>query len=124
MTSRTAKWSVFGLVALFVAAGGCDDDDGGSTGGTDAGGGAMDAAMGGEDAGGTPATASVRVLHLSPDAPAVDVFANAGADPAVSGLEFTQGTGYLEVAQPATTWTSPPAPTPWASTSTTTRRPT
>ena len=42
-------------------------------------------------------TARVRVLHLSPDAPAVDVFVNAGADATVSALAFEAGTDYLEV---------------------------
>lgn len=39
--------------------------------------------------------ARVRVLHLSPDAPAVDVFVDGGADAAISGLEFLGGTGYV-----------------------------
>ncbi len=45
----------------------------------------------------TPATytTEVRVLHLSPDAPAVDVFAD-GAEIA-SDLAYGEGTGYLEV---------------------------
>jgi hypothetical protein len=42
-------------------------------------------------------TAFLRVLHLSPDAPAVDVFANDADDPVVSDLEFPDGTGYLAV---------------------------
>ncbi|MGB0680152.1 MAG: DUF4397 domain-containing protein, partial [Polyangiales bacterium] len=49
----------------------------------------------------TPATpapqARLRALHLSPDAPAVDIFANAGAAPVVQGLAFLQGTDYLEI---------------------------
>jgi hypothetical protein len=40
-------------------------------------------------------TAYLRVLHLSPDAPAVDVFVDGAEDPAVSGLEFPEGTAYL-----------------------------
>jgi hypothetical protein len=47
--------------------------------------------------------ARVRVLHLSPDAPAVDVFVNGGAEAAVEDLEFPDGTEYLEV--PAGTYT-------------------
>ncbi len=46
------------------------------------------------------ATAMVRVAHLSPDAPAVDVYVDAEpgeSDPAVAGLEFTDVTGYLEL---------------------------
>lgn len=42
-------------------------------------------------------TAFLRVLHLSPDAPAVDVFANRGNTPLVSELAFPDGTGYLAV---------------------------
>lgn len=40
---------------------------------------------------------SLRVVHLSPDAPAVDVFLNGGATPAVSDLAYAEGTGYLSV---------------------------
>jgi hypothetical protein len=47
-------------------------------------------------------TAFLRVLHLSPDAPAVDVFVNAGDEPVVSELEFPDGTAYLAV--PADTY--------------------
>ena len=43
---------------------------------------------------GTPAR--IRVLHLSPDAPAVDVFAN-GTGPVLSGLAFQDGTAYVDV---------------------------
>ncbi len=40
---------------------------------------------------------SIRVLHLSPDAPPVDVFVNHGDDPAVEGLAFGEGSGFLMV---------------------------
>lgn len=43
----------------------------------------------------TPARA--RVLHLSPDAPEVDVFVNGGSTPAVNDLFFGNGTGYLSL---------------------------
>lgn len=43
----------------------------------------------------TPKT-NIRVLHLSPDAGSVDVWAN-GAVQAVEGLGFPDGTGYLEL---------------------------
>ncbi|MEM8835467.1 MAG: DUF4397 domain-containing protein [Planctomycetota bacterium] len=51
----------------------------------------------------TGAFAQVRVIHASPDTPAVDVYAAPtppGADPvnddpAISGLEFTQDSGYI-----------------------------
>lgn len=44
-----------------------------------------------------PPPAEIRVLHLSPDAPAVDAFVGATSAPAVSGLTFTDGTAYLPV---------------------------
>ncbi|GEM_PF-220334 len=43
-----------------------------------------------------PAPAKIRVLHLSPDAPAVDVWVNQAAA-AVQGLAFPDGTTYLDV---------------------------
>jgi hypothetical protein len=52
--------------------------------------------------------ARVRVIHLSPDAPGVDVFVNGGEDPAVADLEFPDGTPYLNV--PAGTYTFDVAP--------------
>jgi hypothetical protein len=55
-----------------------------------------------------PATASLRVAHLSPDAPAVDVFIDGVAEPVVTGLAFSEGTEYLEV--PAGTYTFKVAP--------------
>jgi hypothetical protein len=44
----------------------------------------------------TPLT-SIRVLHLSPSAPAVDVFANMGATPVVEALGYLDGTAYLSI---------------------------
>jgi hypothetical protein len=44
-----------------------------------------------------PAVSRVRVLHLSPDAPAVDVLVNEIMTAVVSNLGFEEGTGYLEV---------------------------
>jgi len=44
-----------------------------------------------------PAKARLRAIHLSPDAPAVDIFANGGTTAAVTGLAFPSGTGYLEL---------------------------
>ncbi len=55
----------------------------------------------------------VRVLHLSPDAPAVDVFVNGGTPAAITNLAFTQGTPYI--ALPAATYdfaVSPAGTTP------------
>jgi hypothetical protein len=40
---------------------------------------------------------NLRVLHLSPDAPAVNVYANGDAAAAVSGLAFGSGTSYLSI---------------------------
>ena len=40
---------------------------------------------------------NLRAIHLSPDAPAVDVFLNQGSSAAVSALAFRDGTVYLEV---------------------------
>lgn len=48
-----------------------------------------------------PADAQVRVLHLSPDAPSVDVFVNAGATPSFSDVVFGESTAYAPV-PPAT----------------------
>lgn len=43
-----------------------------------------------------PASAQdVRVLHLSPDASAVDVFVDNAQPAAITGLNFTEGTGYV-----------------------------
>jgi hypothetical protein len=42
--------------------------------------------------------ANLRAIHLSPDAPAVNIFANGARDAAVSDLAFGTGTGYLELA--------------------------
>lgn len=47
-------------------------------------------------------TGRVRVLHLSPDAPAVDVFANLGSTPIISNLAFGSGTGFASL--PATAY--------------------
>ena len=58
----------------------------------------------------SPADAQeIRVLHLSPDAPAVDVFVNDGQPAAITNLPFTQGTPYI--ALPADTYNFKVAPT-------------
>lgn len=49
----------------------------------------------GDDGGGDPAR--VRVLHLSADAPNVDVYVNDGAAPAFANLPFLDGTVYAEL---------------------------
>jgi hypothetical protein len=48
-----------------------------------------------QDAGDEP-TANVRVAHMSPDAPNVDVYVD-GGDPVLSDVEFTTVSNYLEV---------------------------
>lgn len=71
------------LLSALVALGACSEDDG-------------DPSNGGGGNGGTQeGSASLRVLHLSPDAPEVDVFA--GDARLVSGLAFGAGAGPLEV---------------------------
>lgn len=70
-----------GLTALAVAAfvlAGCNDDDDPM----------QPSTMGASE---------IRVLHLSPDAPAVDVFLNQGTQPAVAGLAFLEGTDYVKL---------------------------
>ncbi len=42
-------------------------------------------------------TAKARVLHLSPDAPAVDILANDGAEPVFGDLEYKEGTPFADV---------------------------
>jgi hypothetical protein len=46
---------------------------------------------------GTPATAGVRVLHLSPDAPNVDVFVDDVTPAAITDLAFLAGTPYIDL---------------------------
>jgi len=45
-----------------------------------------------------PMNASLRAIHLSSEAPPVDIFLNQAAMPAVTSLAFEKGTGYLSVA--------------------------
>ncbi len=44
-----------------------------------------------------PAPTRVRVIHLSPTAPGVDVFVNGNPPPAIQNLAFTEATGYLDL---------------------------
>jgi len=92
ITFKTAICNVT-LLGGLVLAGGCSSDD--------------DSAPPATGTGGTGTTttqqASVRVMHLSPDAPGVDVFVNAGKDAVVKNLTFPNGTPYLDV--PAGTYT-------------------
>ena len=45
------------------------------------------------------AAEDLRALHLSPDAPVVDIFVDNGMPAAVAGLAFTQGTPYVTLGQ-------------------------
>jgi hypothetical protein len=44
-----------------------------------------------------PRAAALRVLHLSPDAPAVDIYLDNQPTPAVTDLAFSEGTAYVEL---------------------------
>lgn len=97
------KKSVYFLTlvgALGAFAAGCSDDDETTDPGTSTG--TTTGTSTGTETGTTTGTptgveqAGIRVLHLSPDAPAVDVFANE-TGPVVTGLEFPEGTDFLEV---------------------------
>jgi hypothetical protein len=103
-------FSAAAVIGCLALAAGCAEDDTNSdaTGGSSSVGGASGKGGSG-GAGATPATsARVRVLHLSPDAPFVDVFVNQGTDPVIENLEFPKGTAYLEV--PTGTYTFDVAP--------------
>lgn len=81
----------FAAIALLTLSTGCiatDDDSGDVT----------DSETETDDTG-TPVeeTATLRALHLSPDAPAVDIFVGDPDTPAVEGLAFAEGTAYLTV---------------------------
>ena len=52
---------------------------------------------GGATIGLEPATASLRVAHLSPDAPNVDVYLDGGLVPGLAGVPFRAVSGYLDV---------------------------
>lgn len=107
------------LVGLATSAG-CSDDDN-SSGGNDMGsamdmGGSEDATStdtadtgGTEDSSTQPGNASIRAIHLSPDAPAVDIFVNGGSPAAVSNLPFPDSTPFVQL--PAGTYTFDIAPT-------------
>jgi len=83
ITKTISKLAMLGGLAL---ASGCSSDEDGEP-----------AAGAGGTGGAAAEKAQVRVLHLSPDAPGVDVFVNGGKDPAVENLAFTKGTAYLAV---------------------------
>ncbi len=91
ISKTVSKVAILGSLAL---ASGCSSGDDDST----------PAAQGtGRTTSTSSQTAAVRVLHLSPDAPGVDVFVDGGKDPVVQNLTFPGGTPYIEV--PAGTYT-------------------
>jgi hypothetical protein len=68
------------LMALVLVVAACDDDD--------------------DNTGPTPPitnTVLLRAIHASPDAPAVDVYANDGTTPLVEDLAYGEVTGYLDI---------------------------
>ncbi|MBN2170638.1 MAG: DUF4397 domain-containing protein, partial [Candidatus Krumholzibacteriota bacterium] len=71
------SWLLVALPLMLVAAG-CTDDD--ST--TNV----------------TPGMAMLRAVHASPDAPAVDVWAEGGAEPLITSLAYGDASAYAEVA--------------------------
>ena len=77
MIARSSRALVLGVAVLAVAAAGCDDDDNPVS----------------------PATAktNLRAIHLSPDAPEVDIYFNSSATPSVTDLAFNEGTGFLAI---------------------------
>ncbi|MCK6506302.1 DUF4397 domain-containing protein [Myxococcota bacterium] len=118
----TLTSSVLLSLALAVACGDKDDDDtgtgdggatdgggtgdGGGDGGTGDGGGDGGTGDGGTGDGGTgdggaAGTADVRVVHLSPDAPAVDIWVAGGDAPVVSDLAYGEATAWLTVPEGA-----------------------
>ena len=76
MKNLTRRMAVLAIAAAPLTLAACSDDDDSPT-------------------APSAATAQVRVAHLSPDAPAVDVYVNGSR--AVSGAAFTDVTGYLPV---------------------------
>lgn len=96
------RWRTLLAMSFFGAAilSGCGDDDNGNgivtDAGVDAGDAATDAATDAGDAGNGD-TARVRAIHLSPDAPGVDIFVNEGTTPSVTNLAFPDTTEYLTV---------------------------
>jgi hypothetical protein len=74
-------WMVVSMSMLLVLALGCSDDDDATALAPDMGSGAM-----------------LRVVHASPDAPAVDVYAEGVAAPLLTDLSYGETSDYLEVA--------------------------
>lgn len=79
LTSKTLL--LLALLALGAFAAGCSDDDNPTNPTADLGTGAM-----------------LRVVHASPDAPAVDIYAEGVASPLAAGVAYLETTPYLELA--------------------------
>jgi len=79
--NRKPMFMTTALMALVLAVAACDDDDDNTT-------------------GPTPPIANpvlLRAIHASPDAPAVDVYANDGTTALVEDLAYGEVTGYLDI---------------------------
>lgn len=68
------------VAAVALTAAGCDDDDDNP----------VDP---------MPGESNLRAIHLSPDAPEVDIYLNGSATPAVTDLAFNEGTSFLTVSE-------------------------
>ena len=81
--NRTLRTLLAALAVLLMAAalGGCSDDDENNP---------MSPANLGDGA-------KLRVVHASPDAPAVDIYAEGVATPLITGLAYTQTSDYLDL---------------------------
>lgn len=77
IAARSGRGAVLGLVALALTAAGCDDDS--------------------NPAAPTAEKTYLRAIHLSPDAPQVDIYFNGTATPTVTDLAFKEGIDYLKV---------------------------
>ncbi len=109
MSIRTSKrvmnlGKTMGMVAAVLAFG-CSSADGakGVAGGGNGGAGNAVGSGGGSGSGGSGGTigntdmAMLRVVHVSPDAPAVNVYIQGESKPAVENLSYGKATEYLQV---------------------------
>lgn len=85
------------LLALLACGGDDKDTSTTDTSTTDTGWGDTGTEDTGTEDTGTTAMSAIRVLHLSPDAPAVDVYVDDVMEAPVVGLEFLSGTPHAEV---------------------------
>ena len=108
------QWNIIMLSMIAPAIAACSDDDdpaGGSAGTTGSGGTGGSVGSGGTGTDGGTTMGRLRVAHLSPDAPAVDVCVNPGSGfigPVLAAAGDANGLGYPEVtsyvAVPAATY--------------------